>query len=221
MKKLLVPIDFTAVTRNALDYAVNIASTIGSCDICMLHVVGKGFEQYQITLKQMMDIAYEAKGKASIRINALMREGSIFSDIGSVAEEQDAGLIIMGTHGTLGLKNLFGERAQKVITSSNVPFIVVEKKHDTLLIDESVYNDILCPINLTQKTQEHLEDILPLAKKLNSTIHLITYIEQDDYLAKKLNAEVEMARNILRQHNILYSVKIADASFDAMKQMAA
>lgn len=221
MQKILVPIDFTDITRNALDYAVNIASAIGNCEICMLHVVGKGFEQHRVTLKQMMDFAYEAKGKLSVRINALVREGSIFTDIGSVAEEQEAGLIVMGTHGTLGLKNLFGERAQKVIVSSNVPFIIVEKKHDSLNIDESVFRNILCPINLSQKTKDYIEDIIPIAQKLKSTIHLVSYIENDEYLAKKLHEEVEMAKNILKQNNILYSVKMAENELDRIKLLAA
>lgn len=211
MKKILVPIDFTETTRNALDYAVNLASSIGNCDICMLHVVGKGFEQFQLTLKQMIEIAHTAKGSTKVRIQVLIREGNIFTDIGDVAEEQETGLILMGTHGTLGLKNLFGEKAHKVITTSKVPFMVSEKKHIKLVLDEDVYKNILCPINLTQKNREYIEDIIPIAKRFDATIHLITYTEADTYLSKKLDTELESRKLLLQKHNLLYKIQLADA----------
>ncbi len=221
MKEILVPIDFTEITQTALDYAVNLAVKVGNCNICLLHVVGEGFKQYQLTLTQMVNIAYKAKGQSQVRIQALIREGSIFTDINDVAEEKEVGLIVMGTHGTMGLRNLFGERAKKVITTGHIPFIVVEQKHAKTIADEEVYRNILCPINLTMKSKEYIEGVLPIIKQFNSIIHLVTYKEQDSYLAKKLDVEIENVKEVLRQNDVLYMVKMTDTDFDTFIEKAA
>ena len=59
---------------------------------------------------------------------SIIRKGNIFEDIGDVAKEIGARLIIMGTHGIKGIQKLVGSYALKVILHSEIPFIITQKK---------------------------------------------------------------------------------------------
>ena len=56
----------------------------------------------------------------------MSQEGEIFTTIADVAEELNASLIFLGTHGKVGMQKLTGSWALKVIIKSKVPFIVVQ-----------------------------------------------------------------------------------------------
>jgi hypothetical protein len=61
-------------------------------------------------------------------VTPVVRVGSVYEDIGDAAAEIDADLIIMGTHGMRGMQFITGSRALRVITSSSVPFVVVQER---------------------------------------------------------------------------------------------
>lgn len=211
---ILVPIDFTPVTRCALDHAVALAKLLKH-EICLLHIVsGDYYERrlatYTDTLiqKDLLKMGDEAKGDSHIKISAIVREGNIFDDIGAVAKEIDAYLIVMGTHGTVGLQKVFGSRALKVITNSTVPFVVVQKKMQQTIM--SGFKDIVLPLNLTKESKQQLGWAVHLAKKFNSKVHLITTQEKDEFLRKKLEANLNFAKRALLENGILYSLKIVD-----------
>ena len=78
----------------------------------------------QVKLKKLIENIEAPKG-VSFSVNVCV--GTIFEEIGKTASKQAAQLIIMGTHGATGLQKLFGSNAMKVITSSNTPFLIVQK----------------------------------------------------------------------------------------------
>ncbi len=211
---ILVPIDFTPVTKCALDHAVALARLLKH-EICLLHIVsGDYYERrlatYTDTLiqKDLLKMGDEAKGDSNIKISAIVREGNIFEDIGAVAKEIDAYLIVMGTHGTVGLQKVFGSRALKVITNSTVPFVIVQKKLQQTIVNG--FKDIVLPLNFTKESKQQLGWAVHLAKKFNSKMHLITTQEKDEFLKKKLEANLAFAKRELLENGILYSLKIVD-----------
>jgi nucleotide-binding universal stress UspA family protein len=103
--------DFTPVSEVALEHAFVVGKAFKS-EILLLHIINSKKEMTDARLRvkallERFDSSYTHNVKTAIRI------GSIFEDIDDVAVEQDANLVIMGTHGMKGMQFLTGERHQR------------------------------------------------------------------------------------------------------------
>lgn len=200
---ILVPTDFSAVAECATNHAIKIASTLKG-SIALLHVVAKQ-KDVDFTRERLERITDEIQGKYNIKATPIVRIGNIFDDIGEVASEIAAKLIIMGTHGMKGLQYLTGSHALKVITNSQVPFIVVQEKPI-----KHGYSDIVLPMDLGKDTKQKLALTVMMAKNFKSTIHVIIPNEDDEFLLNTINRNLAFAKKYLEEHQINYTVKTAE-----------
>ncbi|MEO9258586.1 MAG: universal stress protein, partial [Crocinitomicaceae bacterium] len=148
-KNFIVPHDFSPVADCALDHAIKTAKIVGA-DIYLLHVVAK-----ENTLKdseQKLEKIAKEKSSAEVTLIPRVRVGNIFEDIGEFAAEHHAELIFMGTHGAHGWQHVVGSHAMKVITNSNIPFIIVQERG----VKETGYDDIVAPLDLNKETKQKL-----------------------------------------------------------------
>ena len=64
----------------------------------------------------------------SLKVTPLVKHFKVFSEINDLAKVENADLIIMGSHGASGLKELFiGSNTKKVIRFSEIPVMVIKK----------------------------------------------------------------------------------------------
>ena len=122
LKTIVVPWDFTQVAENALAHAAKIGHMINN-DICLLHIVDTGIKQADELnkLNQLQQVAAAGAAKYNIAVAAQVVKGSIFTSIAEFVNENNASLVIMGTHGMKGMQKLTGSWALKVIVKSKVP----------------------------------------------------------------------------------------------------
>lgn len=202
-KQILVPTDFTKVAACAISHALEIAETIDG-EVNLLHVVEKsgGIDDAKKKLNEEVE---HYSNLTTIPLKAIARIGNIFDDIGDVASEISAELIIMGTHGLRGMQFLTGSHALKVITHSVVPFIVVQEKPVKV-----GYNDIVVPIDLSKETKQKLSLVGNMAQYFDSRIHLITPKETDEFLHNQLDRNLLYAEKYFKERNIDFSVTISD-----------
>jgi nucleotide-binding universal stress UspA family protein len=143
IKKILVPIDFSNFSKNALKYAINFAKKFDS-KIYLVYVIEpviypSDFSMGQVTFpvsdNEMNDRAKEeldnlAKfGKNSdIEIETIIKTGKPFVEINETAGELDADLIIIATHGNTGIEHLlFGSTAEKVVRKAPCPVLTLRE----------------------------------------------------------------------------------------------
>ena len=105
---ILVPTDFTPVGDSAVRYAVELSKILKS-EIHLLHIVAK--EKEIVQAKAVIDNIVNSLAKENIVAHSLVEVGSIFDDIGKVAERLNAKLIVMGTHGVKGMQHIMGSKA--------------------------------------------------------------------------------------------------------------
>lgn len=211
-KKILVPTDFTQVAEVAVKHAVKTAQIIDA-EVYLLHVVDKptAVDKAKIKLDEEAKLASASIGQN--KVHTLVRIGSIFEDIGDVAIEMDVELIFMGTHGMKGMQHILGSHAMKVITNSEIPFVVVQEKQ----IKESGYDDIVVPVDFTQETKQLLVNAANMAKYFNSRIHLISPHKTDEWLKNKVTRNMNFAKAFMKERNIDFTATILedhDLSFD-------
>jgi universal stress protein A len=137
---LLVPIDFSATTRLALDYALEVCARF-SARLTLLHVqkppivpgteLGFNYAEYLAHLShtasdRLKELA--ASLPASCQAKAEVLEGIPWDCIVQYALEHSVDLIVMPTHGRSGLKHiLLGSVAERVVRHAHCPVLVVRE----------------------------------------------------------------------------------------------
>ncbi len=147
IKRILVPIDFSACSKKALQYALPLARQHRAA-LTLLYVVpptygageygGIDYAQLEAGMKEggekeLAKLAVDEVGGA-VAADTLVRVGSPAVNIIEVARSLPADLIVISTHGRTGLKHVFlGSVAEHVVQRAPCPvFVVREREHEIL-----------------------------------------------------------------------------------------
>jgi nucleotide-binding universal stress UspA family protein len=212
--KVLVPHDFTSVADCALNHAAQIAGSFQG-EVYLLHVVAKAKNVEEVK-GHLTVVAVEAEARLNVTIHVIVRIGNIFDDIGDVAKELGAGYIVMGTHGVTGMQKIMGSHALKVISHSEVPFLIVQEKNPT---ETDTYDDIVVPIDYSDVTKQKLVVAASIATHFNSKIHLFAEKENDQFLQAKLDRELSFAKKYFADKSVSYDMVLAEESGSFKKQL--
>lgn len=213
---ILVPTDFTEVCENAVNYGAETAKKL-QYKLVLLHVINsetkKELKKENLSKEAVIDklkiISENIIKKSGIDVEYISREGSIFEIIPDVAKELGAGFIVMGTHGKVGIQHFTGSYAMKVVTSSPVPVIVVQKR-----ILPAEYKDIVLPITSEAGPWDKTMWAKYISDKLGSTIHI--YKVKDE---PALNDTIRVISGYFDEHGVKYVIKSADKNGNFTKQV--
>lgn len=140
---ILVPIDFSDNSANAMDVALAFASASGIKKIYCVHIyevpigyykTGKSYEHFAKIIKGHAEKQYrdfmdkiDLKGVSVIPIFELAKQER--KGIEAAAKEHQADLLIMGARGRkAGAGVLLGSVTEDLIRTSNIPLLAVKKK---------------------------------------------------------------------------------------------
>jgi nucleotide-binding universal stress UspA family protein len=202
-KLIVVPWDFTHVAGYALAHAVKISRMVGN-DICLLHIVDPGINVKDEAVKkaQLRQLTEENSKKYNVPISYHISKGSIFRAIAEFANDKEASLVVMGTHGMKGMQKLTGSWALKVIVKSKIPFIVIQDPP----ADQERYHNIVFPIDFRGENKEKIKMAIFMGKFFESKIHMLVVVNTDKNLLKKTNVNLNFAVKYLIQNNIDYEI---------------
>ncbi|MBM3882752.1 MAG: universal stress protein [Verrucomicrobia bacterium] len=141
LRKILVPVDFSAPARKALAYALAFARQF-QASLVVVHVVelpyvGSGLGEIETppleaelrknAAQQLARLVHEQVADRVLQ-TTLLRVGQPWHELSEAARELDVDLIIMGTHGYTGLKHvLMGSTAERVVRHAPCPVLVVRE----------------------------------------------------------------------------------------------
>jgi nucleotide-binding universal stress UspA family protein len=208
-KTILVPTDFTKVADCAMNHAMKLAERLGA-GVAILHIVDKAAHTEEAMVKLHMEAERAKRWNAQVPVTPVVRVGSVYEDIGVVAAELGAVMIIMGTHGMRGMQFITGSRALRVITNSSVPFIVVQERD----IKANGYRDIVVPLDLHKEIRNKLSLVADMAKYFNSRVHLVVPKESDQFLHNQLGNHLKFANQFFRERGIEHEAAILDEDSD-------
>ena len=207
--RILVPMDFTPVSDIALEHAFVVGKAFNS-EILLLHIIANKKEMPEAR-ERMASLINRHAANYSNALKTGIRIGSIFEDIDDVAVEQDATLVIMGTHGLKGMQFLTGGRALRIVTNSSTPFIITQER----TIKENGYDDIIVPLDLHQDTKQKLTVVAEMAQYFKGRVHIISPGENDEFLKNQLLRNIDYAKEYFAEKGVDYTVKISDHSASA------
>lgn len=142
INNILVPIDFSDYSKNALKYAVEFAKGF-SAKLYLVYVVEPmiypaDFSMGQIAIPST-DIDLHARAEeelknlsksinSSLVVETIIKTGKPFVEIIETAKEKDIDLIIIATHGHTGVEHLlFGSTAEKVVRKAPCPVLTLRE----------------------------------------------------------------------------------------------
>jgi nucleotide-binding universal stress UspA family protein len=142
LRRILVPIDDTPLSDQALDHALTLAERFGA----HLHVLYVRHETRPRTLDEQardeeeFDAEHEGLRATALRrlrdghtlppshLHPEVRTGPVLECILTAADDARADLIVMGTHGRQGLADtLLGSTTERVLVQARQPLLVVRE----------------------------------------------------------------------------------------------
>lgn len=182
MKKILIPTDFSDHAEYALKVAAQIARK-NDGEIILLHMlelphqgsdaVGSGSDIPEImffknaAIRRLEDLMEEDYLK-DIKMSEIVQFELAFDGILKISKKNDVDLIVMGSHGASGFREMFiGSNAEKVVRNSEVPVLIIKKEQKDFQV-----NDFVFASDFADEIKAPFRKVVDFANKFNATLHL-------------------------------------------------
>ncbi len=200
MKKILIPTDFSENAEYALKVAAQIARE-NNGEIILLHMlelpsqagdaVGSGSDIPEIMffknaaigrLEDLMDEDY----LEGITVSRVVQFDMAFEGIMKISQINNIDLIIMGSHGASGFKEMFiGSNAEKVVRNSDVPVLIIKKEQPNFNVDNFVFAS-----DFTDEIKKPFEKVVEFANRFDSTLHLVMITTPNNFKSTPIAQDI-------------------------------
>lgn len=183
MKRVLVPIDFSEASLNALEYGLQIANLF-KADLRVMHVItGKHYapsfevDQPELLIRGRVDewmekVLGDVKPRYLVqggKLDIKIREGNVTKEISNQAKYDDTSLIVVGSHGISGFEDKWvGSNAYRLVSQANCPVLLVRKD-----MPWKPLKRIVLPIDIYKESRLKIPVVVGFGKLFDSTIHVV------------------------------------------------
>ena len=183
MKKILVPTDFSEHAEYALRVAAQIAKKVNA-EIFLLHMLElpsqmsdmttKGAEGPEIIfaikkVREQFQVAKEKPYLEGIPITEAVQFAKAFEGIIESSKKNGIDLIVMGSHGASGFKDMFiGSNAEKVVRHSEVPVLIIKKEIPDFNINKFVFAS-----DFADEVKKPFAKVVEAANKFDAELNLV------------------------------------------------
>lgn len=241
MKKILVPTDFSAVSENAVRFAIDLAKKMGA-EITLFNSVHVDYFQdyqygYHAVLQSMVDEVQEAvekrmdefvqKFNTDVKIEKRINSISMVAAVKDMVNEEAFDLVVIGTQGCSGVEELFiGSNTEKIVRHAACPVISVPSKAELKEVKK-----ILIPIDLREIRASFLNQVAELQSMFNCELEFIWVktphnIENEENVGRELtglfndygieNYKFFIVNNVFPTDGIFLEADETDADMVAM-----
>lgn len=181
MNTILVPVDFSPASRNATNYAAELAKLLHT-RLLLFHAyllptpisevpyamvtVDNLQKENEDQLKREADRLHDQFG---LEVEWLVRIGVASDEIKTITKEKEIGLIVMGMKGAGGLDKIIGSTTTNVSRKVKTPVLVIP--HDAIY---TPIKHITYASDFTYKTSIQLfNPLLELARAVQARVHIL------------------------------------------------
>lgn len=226
MSKILVPVDFSPNSENALDFAMQFNEKIKG-KIVLLHVlelpassVNYGADVTSATadvifrrelINGTSNKLHELEDKVRAKgqeVAIRMEFGSPYRSIDEEVTNRGADWIVMGSKGASGLKEIFiGSNAERVIRHSDCPVITVKEKTDL-----SVWKSMVFASDTSENQDVIARKAKELQKLLGLNMHILRVKTPHNYPTEKV--AIDQLEEFAERNGLVdYTVSTIEADF--------
>ncbi|MCP3931444.1 MAG: universal stress protein [Bacteroidetes bacterium] len=197
IKKILVPTDFSENAENALQYALQLAfhfeSNIQILNTYKLIQRAGSFlvieKLYRSEAKRdMITLLKKTKRKAegTIKLEGKIKKGETVSTIVKTAKKEGVDMIVMGTQGASGLKEVFvGSTTGGIISKSKTPVLAIPSG-----VSFSPFQKIVFAVDTADVKKKTLEPLSLIAKAYNAQVWVL-HVYSDNTKVPNIDPSVE------------------------------
>lgn len=225
MKQILVPTDFSECARNASETAIAIAKRYGA-QLHFYHFMSIPVDWMNLNLDEPRiypDVTAEVnriQGELENLVESANNRGVAARSFLSYADSPDAipryarehgiSMIIMGSHGAKGIKELImGSNAQKVVRHSRIPVLILKEPMNAVETPS-----VLFVSDFEPEMAAPFEKVVDFAEKLGAKIHLL-YINTPSDFHQSWEIEERMESFVaLASRNLGEKMTINASSFE-------
>ncbi len=213
-KNLVVGVDFSNSSHNAMRHAVSIALKTGAkinlvwvkTPGVVNNVTEDGGDNYihkvQASLEEWRQ---ECKMEApDVEIDTVILEGKVHVEILKYAANQPNTIIVMGSHGTSGFEEGYiGNNANRLIKESKVPILIMR---ENIEIKRDLHN-IYAPIDLSFETLQKMRYATYLAKHFAAKITIAgIYYPNNADTRHVINVQMRHASDMCEDKNVRHEM---------------
>jgi nucleotide-binding universal stress UspA family protein len=210
MKKILIPTDFSQHAEYALKVAAQIAKKHNG-EIILLHMlelphqsgdaVSAGHALPEIMFFKNAAIAkleslMEADYLDGLKVSEVIQFELAFDGILKIIQKNDIDLIVMGSHGASGFKDMFiGSNAEKVVRHSEVPVLIIKKENPNFNVDNFVFAS-----DFSDEVKKPFAKAVEIANKFGAKMNLVMINTPNNF--KSTLVAQEIMSKFIAQFNI-------------------
>lgn len=222
METIIVPIDFSEYSEYALQAAAILAKeyeahilAVHMLELATVHAYGKESENDRMAkaffytkraeseFETFLDKAY----LNGIPVTPIIRHYKVFSELGQVAIDKQADLIVMGSKGSSGLSEFFlGSNTEKVVRHSEVPVMVIKNSPKDWKIKKVVFASDFSEQSVASflKTVEILSPLNVELQLLHVNLPNESFMSTDEMQQKVENFLQKAEGNLNRLPDVYY-----------------
>jgi nucleotide-binding universal stress UspA family protein len=216
MKKIIVPIDFSEHSEYALKTAAKLAKKYDA-ELLALHMLemsdimlsaSDGLQNQkavfflQLAEKKFNDFL-QKDYLEDVKVKPIIKHFKVFSEVNDAALKNDADLIVMGSHGTSGLKELFvGSNTERVVRNADIPVLVV--KNNVMNVNFDV---VTFACDFSEENIKSYLKAVDLFDKMNSKVYMVYVNLPNDKFKSSLEIEKRVVNFFTKAEGNLNKMK--------------
>jgi nucleotide-binding universal stress UspA family protein len=201
MKKIIVPIDFSEHSEYALKTAAKFAKK-QDAEILALHMLEmsdimlsasdglqnqKAMFFLQLAEKKFTEFIKKDYLK-DVKVTPIIKHFKVFSEVNEVALKHNADIIIMGSHGTSGVKEFFvGSNTERVVRNADIPVLVVKNN----VVDVN-FDVVVLACNFSEEFIKPYLNTVQMFKNISTKLYLVHVNLPNDRFKSTVEIEKEV-----------------------------
>ncbi|MBV6652971.1 MAG: universal stress protein [Mameliella sp.] len=239
MKKILFPTDLSAAAERAFIYALHLADNLNA-KLITLHVYQKPevrggglphtlsefyesydldeFENFKDSIPVLREIQ-EKEGFESLSVQHLLKPGRTVETVLKVAKEEDVEMIVMGTTGARGLKEIFmGSVAGEVLENAECPVLAIPEKAEF----DGKIDDVAFAVSYKEEEVKAFNLVSKLFRPFDAKIHCVNVdlSHAEDYRGEMDEFKVRLPEYNNIEFEVLQSTDIREGLTQFMETRA-
>jgi nucleotide-binding universal stress UspA family protein len=212
MKRILVPVDFSKDSVNAVKYGISMANKL-EADVRLIHVkTGDNYapefagnemmfrlnNQLEVWMDELLDAVkssyYVNRGKIDWKI----RKGNVVNEISNQAKYDDTSLIVVASHGISGFQDKFiGSNAYRLVANAPCPVIVV--RHGVEL--DADISRIVVPVDFDKECSKKVPVVAGLANVYKAKINLVGLRDSSfSHVLVRIKTQMNLIERFISDH---------------------
>jgi len=212
MKRILIPVDFSKDSVNAVKYGINMANKL-EADVRLIHVkTGDNYapefagneamlrinDQLEIWIKELLERVKGGYFVPGGKIDWKIREGNVVHEISNQAKYDDTSLIVVASHGISGFQDKFiGSNAYRLVAHAPCPVIVVRHgvEYDTDI------SRIVVPVDFEKDSIRIIPVVAGLANVYKAKIVLVGMRDSSfKHVLLRIKNQMNLVERYIKEH---------------------